>query len=132
MKDAYSVEPSYRSNESKGFWTQEARRHIFRTLLMKFGPYEQWNQDHAPTNQITNYEDCLEELARYFTAEFNRDITAGHGAVKQQIEYAIQKPVVVGKAEKELSKIIVLCKAAALEVGFIKNVWSKRIDNLSK
>jgi hypothetical protein len=123
MKSAYPVKPKYKKPKQKGFWTQAHRRHIFRTLMMKFGPYEQWTRVDSPTENIEEYEKCLEELAEYFSAEFGREITAGHGAVRQQIAYAIQKPVKRGKSEADLLKITVLCKAAALETGFIAEVW---------
>ena len=102
-------------------WTAEIRLLVYRTLVMRFGPYSEWEGKETPTVRADEYNQCISELALYIQNYFGANIGSeknpdGIEALKQQIAWAITSQETV-----KPSGLFTWHenKAAAHEAGFI-------------
>src|SRR4249920_3583830 len=102
---------------SKRKWTHQLRTIMYARITMEFGPYAGWGHSRHPKDKKSRYEAVLRELATYFSAVTNS--TFEWTALGMQIDWACSDPKTVIKATQ--SQVFILNKAAALEMGFIKD-----------
>jgi hypothetical protein len=93
-------------------WTGEVRRVLFQLLVKKFGPYSEWENTVYPGRG-------LDEEYKNFLTSFAQTVGAANWeAVRHQIYFAVE----TGQNNFRGSPLpTVMCKAAAVEMGFISN-----------
>ncbi len=96
-------------------WTQDLRRLVYRRLKQQFGPHSQWVLKYGPEHRKSEYDLALKETAAFLSQLTGNCFTPG--AVQQQIAFVIAK----GDIKKQgYVALMILNKAAALEVGFLE------------
>ena len=94
-------------------WTGDVRRVLYKRLVRLFGPSGKWEKAHSPGRGLdSEFDDFCNLYARVVGAKSG-------GAVKQQIRFAL--PEKRGSKWGRQAQTAILNKAAALEVGFIRD-----------
>ncbi len=96
-------------------WTLSMRIFLYETLLSRFGRHEEWGGE-CPKGRKEEFEQCLEELAVYFSDQCGSGTTSG--AVHSQFSWAVTKQ---GEVKKNYMPTFFKNVAAAHEVGFISS-----------
>lgn len=93
-------------------WTGDVRRVLYKRLVQQFGPSEKWKKTSSPGRGLDQeFERFCEAFAIVVGAE-------SAAAVKHQIRFAM--PETKSNWGRQV-QTAVLNKAAALEMGFIKD-----------
>jgi hypothetical protein len=96
-------------------WTGSVRRVLFELIVKKFGPYSTWEKAVMPGRN-------LDDDYKNFCDLFAQVVGAKSGmAVQQQIRFAIQLANSGSATWKAQAQNAIMCKAAALEMGFISS-----------
>jgi hypothetical protein len=97
-------------------WTGEVRRLLFGLIVKKFGSYSEWEKTALPGRG-------LDDEFKEFCETFARTVGAKSGsAVQHQICFALPEPENgKGSRWREHAQVAIMCKAAALEMGFISS-----------
>ena len=95
-------------------WTGDVRRVLYRRLVQKFGPSEKWKKTSSPGRGLDpDFEKFCEAFAEAVGAD-------SADAVKHQIRFAMPETD-RGSTWGRQAQTAILNKAAALEMGFIKD-----------
>lgn len=95
-------------------WTGDVRRVLYRRLVQKFGPSENWKKNSSPGRG-------LDKDFELFCKAFAQIVGADSAdAVKHQIRFAMPETE-RGSTWGRQAQTAILNKAAALEMGFIKD-----------
>ena len=94
-------------------WTQGARRAMFAALAAHpdFGPFSNWPENWGSIRSEFNAK--MEEYLSHWAAVMPQEVSSGGPLM--QVKYAIQDWS--GATSTPVDRV--MCKAAALEVGFI-------------
>lgn len=95
-------------------WTGDVRRVLYRRLVQRFGPSEQWEKTSLPGRGLDNE---FEKFCQAFATAVGADSAS---AVKHQIRFAMPETE-KGSTWGRHSQTAILNKAAALEMGFISD-----------
>ena len=96
-------------------WTGTVRRAMYQTVVALFGPYDAWEKTHSPGRG-------LDDQFKTWCENFAKGVRAKSGkAVQHQIMFSLPETERGSTWGTGYAQNAILNKAAALEMGFIKD-----------